>query len=95
MKLTQPKKVLDIVRPCRVGIRPSPAVGLSDSVTRAIEVMLQHDLKSIAVMTNGRLVGCVELSQALNHLGLRMPAGFETVREAPSNGTPEDPPCKR
>ncbi len=75
MKLTQPKKVTDIVQPPILGLAESPAVELSEPVTRAVEMMLQYDLKIIAVTRNGRLVGHVRLAEALKFLGIRIPVG--------------------
>ena len=75
MKLTQPKKVTDIVHPPILGLAESPAVELSEPVMRAIEMMLQYDLKLIAVTRDGRLVGHVRLAEALKFLGIRIPPG--------------------
>ena len=73
MKLTQPKKVTAIVQPPILGLAESPAVELSEPVTRAVETMLRYDLKVIAVTSGGRLVGHVRLAEALAFLGIRFP----------------------
>ena len=75
MKLSQPKKVVDIVHPPILGLAESPAVELSEPVMRSIEMMLKYDLKLIAVTREGRLVGHVRLSEALGSLGISIPPG--------------------
>lgn len=73
MKLTQSKKVWEIVRPPIEGMPAGLSVGLSDSITRAVELMLKNDLTAIAVISGGRFVGHIRLAEALKHLGVRMP----------------------
>ena len=83
MKLTQPKKVINIIRPPIEGMPADPAVALSDSIMRAVELMLQQDLRRIAVVGNGRLIGHINLSEALNYLGLRIPGHPSADRMLP------------
>jgi hypothetical protein len=71
--LTKPQKVIAIVRPPAVGLPAAPAVELSEPITRAVEMMLRNDLKMIAVTSRGHLIGHVQLSEALNLLGIRIP----------------------
>jgi hypothetical protein len=78
----QTKKVWDIVRFHWEGVAPTPAVGLSDPVTRAVEVMLNHDLRSIAVAHNGQTVGMVRLEDALQCLGIA-PGGHTPPLRSP------------
>lgn len=73
MKLTQSKKVWEIVHPPIEGMADSPAVSMSDSVMRAVELMLKNDLTAIAVIAGGRMIGHIRLNEALTHLGLRSP----------------------
>jgi hypothetical protein len=73
MKLTQSKKVWEIVHPPVDGMPDSPAVNMSDSVMRAVELMLKNDLTAIAVIAGGRRIGYIRLTEALKHLGLRSP----------------------
>lgn len=73
MKLTQSKKVWEIVCPPIEGLPAGPVVGMSDSVMRAVELMLKNDLKVIAVTTGGRHIGHVRLEEALRCLGLSSP----------------------
>jgi CBS-domain-containing membrane protein len=72
MKLTQPKKVMDITCAPIAGMASAPSVDRSDSIMHAVELMLKHDLKAIAVLGNGRLIGHLRLVDALQHLGLQM-----------------------
>jgi hypothetical protein len=74
MKLTQSKKVWEIVRPPIDGMPTGLTVGMSDSVMRAVELMLKNDLTAIAVISGGRFVGHVRLAEALKYLGVRMPS---------------------
>ena len=78
MKLTTPKKVIDIIQPAAVAIRPNPSVGLFDAVSRVVVIMLRHDLKHIAVMQHGKIIGCVYLSEALDELGIGPGSGKKT-----------------
>ena len=73
MKLTQSKKVWEIVRPPMEGMPAGPAVGMTDSVMRAVELMLKNDLTMIAVTTGGRHIGHIRLEEALKCLGLSSP----------------------
>jgi CBS domain-containing protein len=48
-----------------------PSVGPGDPITDAIEVMLKHDLKQIAVTEGERMVGMIKLKDALEKVGLK------------------------
>jgi hypothetical protein len=71
MKLTQSKKVGEIVRPPVEGVPPAPCVDITDPIMRAIELMLKNDLTQIAVVGCRGLIGHLRLNDALQHLGLR------------------------
>jgi hypothetical protein len=73
MKLTQSKKVWEIVRPPIDGIPDRPAVSMTESVMHAVELMVKNDRVTIGVISSGRLVGHIQLAEALQHLGLRIP----------------------
>ena len=73
MKLTQTKKVGEIVRPLAEGIPPAPCVGMADPLMRAVELMLKNDLSRIAVAGSQGLIGHIRLEDALRHLGLHPP----------------------
>jgi predicted transcriptional regulator len=79
MKLTQSKTVRDIVRPPVTGMPEHPSVAISGLIVHAVELMLENDVSEIAVVGHDRLIGHIRLSDALEHLGLRMsgnpPAG--------------------
>lgn len=63
----------EIVRPYKEGIQPQPSVTMSDKIIHAIELMVNNNLKSIAVVRNKRPIGMVRLEDALKELGLNMP----------------------
>lgn len=73
MKLTQPKKVMDIIRPLPAGMPIDPAVSISDPVMRAVELMVKNNLETITVVAAGRPIGNVHLQDALKYLGLDRP----------------------
>jgi hypothetical protein len=83
MKLTQAKKVGEIVRPLVEGLPPTPCVGISDPIMRAVELMLKNDLTQIAVLGCRGLIGHIRLDDALRHLGLHPPAPPALHGEAP------------
>jgi hypothetical protein len=73
MKLTQTKKVGEIVRPLVEGIAPTPCVGMGEPLMRAVELMLKIDLSRMAVAGCQGIIGHIRLEDALCHLGLRLP----------------------
>lgn len=89
MKLTQVKKVAEIVRPAVDGLPPNLSVGIADPIMRAVELMLKNDVTQIAVMGRCGLVGRVLLEEALQYLGLRLNAPLRAYRE---NATASAPP---
>jgi CBS domain-containing protein len=81
--LTRTKKVGEIVRPPMDGIPIGPVVGMTDSVMRAVELMLKNDLTAIAVSAGGRLIGHIRLEDALKHLGLRFTTPLPSNEHGP------------
>ena len=47
-----------------------PSVGPEDRITDAIEIMLKHNLKRIAVMEDREPIGMIRLEDALREVGL-------------------------
>ncbi|RJQ84157.1 MAG: hypothetical protein C4519_05570 [Desulfobacteraceae bacterium] len=81
MKLAQSKKVKDVVRPPIDGLPCTPAVGMFDSLTQAVELMLENNRQEIAVSGRSGIIGCIRLEDALHHLGLRLPKPLATFGE--------------
>jgi hypothetical protein len=51
-----------------------PSVGTGEKITRAIELMVSHNLNRIAVVRNRRAIGMIRLEDAFLEIGLEMPA---------------------
>ena len=64
------KRVEEILLPLRKGVPFCPSVTMTDKITRAIELMVNNNLKCIAVVRNDRPVGMVCLEDAFKKLGL-------------------------
>jgi CBS domain-containing protein len=62
-----------IMRPCSEELPLEPSVGLGEKITRAIEVMVSHNLKRIVVVRNRRAVGMIRLEDAFREIGLQLP----------------------
>lgn len=78
MKLTQTRKVGEIVRPLTEGLPPAPCVGLADPIMRAVELMVKNGLTHIAVVGCQGVIGHIRLEDALRHLGLRLPVPMDS-----------------
>lgn len=65
------KKVITILLPYSGRLPLEPAVSAEDRITRAIELMVEHDLSCMAVVRNGRPIGMVRLGDAFKALGLQ------------------------
>ncbi len=63
-----------IIRPCSADLPLDPNVGIGEKITRAIELMVSHNLNRIAVVRNRRAVGMIRLEDAFHEIGLNMPA---------------------
>jgi CBS domain-containing protein len=69
----RPATIDGLIVPC-VGEMPlEPSVGLGEKISRAIELMVRHNLNRIAVVRNRRAVGMVRLEDAFQEIGLEMP----------------------
>ncbi len=64
------KKVREIIRPFRAGIPLNPCVVADDKITRAIKLMLNNEVKRIAVVRNNRPIGFILLEDAFEAVGL-------------------------
>jgi CBS domain-containing protein len=62
-----------IIRPCSADLPFEPNVGIGEKITRAIELMVSHNLNRIAVVRNRRAVGMIRLEDAFHEIGLNMP----------------------
>ena len=65
-----PKKVRELIRPFRVGLPLSPCVTADDKITRAIKLMLDNEVKRIAVVRNNQPIGFILLEDAFEAVGL-------------------------
>ncbi len=64
------KRVDQILLPLKTGIPDHPAVAMSDKITRAIELMVTHNIRHIVVTRHNRPIGMVRLEDAFKILGL-------------------------
>ena len=55
------------------GIPLNPSVNIDDKIVHAIELMVDNNLKNIAVVLNARPIGRVCLEDAFQKLGLKTP----------------------
>ena len=67
------KKVEEILLPFRADVAVHPSVSARDKITFAIELMLNNNLKYIAVLRGKQPIGIVRLEDAFKSLGLEMP----------------------
>jgi CBS domain-containing protein len=51
-----------------------PSVATGEKISRAIELMVSHNLNRIAVVRNRRAIGMIRLEDAFQEIGLEMPA---------------------
>ena len=63
-----------IIRPCTEDLALEPSVGIGEKITRAIELMVSHNMSRIAVVRNRRAVGMIRLEDAFQEIGLELPA---------------------
>ena len=64
------QRVEDIILPYKQGVPIRPSVTIGDEITHAIELMVNHNLRCIAVIRNNRPVGMVRLGDAFRKMGL-------------------------
>ena len=65
------KKVQDILAPFLEGTPLKPSVSLADRLIHAVELMVNHNRKYIAVVSKGRPIGVVYLKDAFQELGIK------------------------
>jgi CBS domain-containing protein len=67
------RTVRAIILPYLEGIPLDPAVTTEDRISRAIELMVQNDLKCLAVVRHRKPIGMIRLADAFQELGLKVP----------------------
>lgn len=65
-------KVDSILLSCPEDLAPTPSVPTGEKITRAIELMLYHNVSRIAVVSNRRVIGMIRLEDAFSEIGLSM-----------------------
>lgn len=65
------KKIQEILVPYDEGASIIPYVSIDDKLIRAVELMLDHNLERITVIRNNKIIGMVQLKDALEMLGLK------------------------
>jgi CBS domain-containing protein len=73
-RLVQYSKVDSILLLCPEDLAPTPCVSAGEKITRAIELMLHHNVSRIAVVSNRRVIGMIRLEDAFQEIGLDIPA---------------------
>ena len=63
-------EVKEIIVPIDENFSIKPSVTAEDSITEAIEILLNNDLKQIAVTRKDTVVGMIRLEDALKAIGL-------------------------
>ena len=69
-----------ILRPRDDDLSEEPSVCAAGTVTKAIEVMLENNLKRIAVTNGEKVIGMIHLEDALTKIGLLDPTGSRCER---------------
>ena len=64
--------VAEIVVPICEGVPPDISVSATDSIMRAVELMVNRNLSMIAVVHNKRPIGIIRLEDAFKALGLQV-----------------------
>lgn len=67
------KKIEEILQPLQEGLPLHPSLSLGDKIIHAIEIMVDNNLKCVAVVRDNRPIGMVCLKDAFQKLGLKMP----------------------
>ena len=74
------KKIDEILLPYREEIPLHPSVAVGDKLMHAIQLMVEHNMRCIAVVKNNRPVGMLRLEDAFHKLGLRNPVKLKSGR---------------
>jgi predicted transcriptional regulator len=67
------RKVDCILLPGPEDLPATPSICLGEKITRAIELMLRHNVSRIAVVRDQRTVGMIRLEDAFQEIGLDLP----------------------
>ncbi len=67
-----PNTISKILLPLTRDLPTSPSVMLNDPLTKAIEIMIKHNVDTIAVLWNQRPVGRIRLNDAFDSVGIRI-----------------------
>jgi hypothetical protein len=70
------RNIDSIIRSCCEDLPLEPSVDIGEKITRAIELMVSHNLNCIAVIRNRRAVGMIRLEDAFREIGLDMPGAL-------------------
>ncbi|MCJ7595555.1 MAG: CBS domain-containing protein [Desulfobacterales bacterium] len=65
------KRVDEILLPYKEDVPLHPSVNIGDKIIRAIELMVDNELKCIAVVKNSKPIGMVCLDDAFRTIGLQ------------------------
>jgi CBS domain-containing protein len=66
------RKVYEVVIPCAKGLLLDQTVRSHDRLIDAIELMVRHNRKVIAVVHHQQVIGMVRLEDAFRYLGLQV-----------------------
>ncbi len=67
------QKIDEILLPYQQEIPLHPSVVVGDKIIHAIQLMVENNMKYIAVVKNNRPVGMLRLEDAFRKLGLQIP----------------------
>jgi signal-transduction protein with cAMP-binding, CBS, and nucleotidyltransferase domain len=67
------KRIREIIRPYRGNVPVKPSLTIDDKIVHAVELMLNNNIKDIAVLRKGLPIGMVRLEDALLKLGIQVP----------------------
>jgi len=73
MHAQPPNTIRGILLPLTKDLAATPSVMLNDPLTTAIEVMIEHNINTVAVVSNHRPVGRIRLEDALVRVGIHIP----------------------
>lgn len=65
--------VREILLPFSGELPLKPSVNIDDPISKAIEIMVRHNLRLLPVLRNKRPVGQVRIQDAFAVIGLRIP----------------------
>ena len=68
------RRVDAILLPITGELTSEPCVATGEKITRAIELMVSHNVDRIAVVRNQRAIGMIRLEDAFKEIGLEMPS---------------------